>query len=162
RGSYVARKPGVGRVLSAREALDRRALVVGEAVGPELEPVLALEPRGQRRRRVVELRPVTERGLERGQARQRIVGRREDGGQAVGAPTRAGPPVAPGRCAVAPLRAADELTPADLDLAAAGAGEAEGRRRLVAASDTDHLDRRAEGPEPRGQRGTDPLIAVEQ
>ena len=66
------------------------------------------------------------------------------------------------RAPVAPLGAAHDLLAAKLDLAAAGAREAEGGRRLVTTRDADHLDGRAERPETRDERAPDPLITVQQ
>src|SRR5262249_56010264 len=136
--------------------------VGGEVVGPESEPVLALERRCERGRDVVELRPVAERLLERRQGGQRIVGRRKDLGEAGRVHAEQDRSVLEERAAVAPLRAPDELASVHLDLAAASAREAERRRCLVATRGTDHLDRRAQRAEPGGQRAADPLVAVEE
>src|SRR5262249_61543836 len=121
RGSRTPRQPGLGGVLVAHEPLDRRGLVRAEPVGPRVEPVLALERRRERGRDVVELGPMAECLLERRQGRERIVGRRKDRGHALGVDAEQDRPVLDERPAGPPLPAPDELAPAELDLAAAGA-----------------------------------------
>src|SRR5207247_865267 len=60
-------------------------------------------------------------------------------------------PVLEERAPVAPLGAADELLPVELDLAAPRPREAEGRRRALVAGDPDHLDGRPQRAEPGGE-----------
>src|SRR5262249_59770677 len=100
--------------------------------------------------------------LGRRQGCERIAGGGKDRGHALGVAAEQDRPVLDERPAVPPLRAPDELAPAELDLAAAGAREAKRGRRLVAARGADHLDRRAERREAGGQGPADPLVAVQE
>src|SRR5262249_40054164 len=117
-----------------------------EPAGMEANAMLALERRRERRRDIVELRPVAERVLERGQRGERIGRSWKDRGEPRCVDAEQDRAVLDEGAPVAPLRAADELSSAHLDLAAPGTREAEGGRRRVATRGAHHLDRCAQRP----------------
>src|SRR5262249_60953006 len=65
-------EPGAGPFFPRPGALDPCSPVAADPAGMEANAVLALERCRERRRDVVELRPVAERVLERGQRGERI------------------------------------------------------------------------------------------
>ncbi len=151
--------PGIVRVLAAHRGpvsqasvaylsrASRSTLAASSALSPSgrsVEPVLALERGRERAATSSNFGAMTERGLQRRQAwraDRRSSGRSRRRGRVDAEQDRA---VLEKRAAVTALRAPDELAPVKLDLAAAGAREAERGRRLVASGDAHHLDGGAE------------------
>src|SRR5439155_25739519 len=110
----------------------------------------------------IECRPTPEGGLERGECRERITGGRKQRAQARGIRAEQHGAVLQERRAEPPLRAADQLAAADLDLEGAGARETERRIGAEPAARRDHLRVRAQGIDPAHERTRDPAIRLEQ
>src|SRR2546426_4684330 len=151
-----------GPVLFAHEPVDELLLLAREIPRPQLDPVRAGEALGERGRRFGEARAPAQYLLERRHAREGVAVAREEGPHALGVDPEHHGPMLEKPARPASLGAADELLTRDLDLVAAGPGEAERGLPARRRPHRPHLRRHPEPPEPLEQGEGDPAVRQEQ